>query len=53
MIQRISEVVEFPSAEEEMNENELFSNLTIPGCEENTVKRESFGRLTEKINENK
>ena len=49
---RISEVVEFPNNEEEIDENELFSNLTIPeGNTDTELKRESFGRLTEKINE--
>lgn len=50
---RVSEVVEFPSNDEEIDENELFSNLAIPDDNTNTeLKRESFGRLTEKIHEN-
>ena len=50
---RVSEVVEFPSNDEEIDENELFSNLAIPDDNTDTeLKRESFGRLTEKLNEN-
>lgn len=49
---RLSEVLEIPGAGEEfMNENELFSNLDIAASDD-FDKRESFGRLTEQINEN-
>ena len=45
----------FPNpSEEEMSENELFSNIDISGLTDAKCdKRESFGRMTEQINENK
>ena len=47
---RISEVVEFPNDEDEIDGDELFSSLAVP--DDSDFKRESFGRLTEKLVEN-